>query len=99
MQAAAMNQSAMNPTASTSYSSALAASMAQQQTHPSQSKQNQMPMPSAADLNLLLSLGLGNLDASQLANLDLQKLAMYLVSIFHQSNKKEIKISTQNQML
>lgn len=79
MQAASMNQSAMNA-ASTSYSSALAASMGQQ-AHSSQSKPNQMAMPSAADLNLLLSMGLGNLDASQLANLDLQKLAMYLVSI------------------
>lgn len=40
-------------------------------------------MPTAADFSLMLSLGLGlnPADASQLANLDLQKLAMYLVSI------------------
>jgi hypothetical protein len=77
------NGGSVNPTASTSYSSALAASMAQQQQQ-SQSKhaqQSQVQMPSAADLSLLLSLGMGGLDASQLANLDLQKLAMYLVSI------------------
>lgn len=79
-QSGANGGSAMNnPTASTSYSSALAASLAQQQQQ-SQSK-SQMQMPSAADLSLLLSLGMGGLDASQLANLDLQKLAMYLVSI------------------
>ncbi|XP_052564493.1 uncharacterized protein LOC120426896 isoform X3 [Culex pipiens pallens] len=37
-------------------------------------------MPTAADFSLMLSLGLGlnPADASQLANLDLQKLAMYL---------------------
>lgn len=71
-----------NPTPSTSYSSALAASLAQQQqSHSKHSQQSQMQMPSAADLSLLLSLGMGGLDASQLANLDLQKLAMYLVSI------------------
>ena len=40
-------------------------------------------MPTAADFSLMLSLGLGlnPADASQLANLDLQKLAMYLVSM------------------
>lgn len=82
-QSGANTGSANNPTASTSYSSALAASMAQQQQQ-SQSKhaqQSQVQMPSAADISLLLSLGMGGLDASQLANLDLQKLAMYLVSI------------------
>jgi hypothetical protein len=52
--------------------------MAQQQKH---AQQSQVQMPSAADLSLLLSLGMGGLDASQLANIDLQKLAMYLVSI------------------
>lgn len=46
-----------------------------------------MQMPSAADLSLLLSLGMGGLDASQLANLDLQKLAMYLVSIENPQKK------------
>lgn len=41
-------------------------------------------MPSAADISLMLSLGLGlnPSDAQQLANWDLQKLAMYLVSNF-----------------
>jgi chromodomain-helicase-DNA-binding protein 7 len=85
--------SANNPTAGTSYSSALAASMQQQ----SQSKhsQGQVQMPSAADISLLLSLGMGGLDASQLANLDLQKLAMYLVSIriTQSQNKTKQKIS------
>lgn len=37
-------------------------------------------MPSAADIGLMLSL-LNPTDPSQLANLDLNKLAMYLVSI------------------
>jgi chromodomain-helicase-DNA-binding protein 7 len=60
----------------------MAASLAQQQQQQSHSKHGQqIPMPSAADISLLLSLGMGGLDASQLANLDLQKLAMYLVSI------------------
>lgn len=90
---------ANNPTASTSYSSALAASMAQQQQQ-NQSKhaqQSQPQMPSAADISLLLSLGMGSLDATQLANLDLQKLAMYLVSIsfsllnLHSKNLKKKK--------
>jgi chromodomain-helicase-DNA-binding protein 7 len=72
-----------NPTPSTSYSSAMAASLAQQQ-HSKHGQQSQLSMPSAADLSLLLSLGMGGLDASQLANLDLQKLAMYLVSIVSQ---------------
>lgn len=77
-----------NPTPSTSYSSALAASLAQQQqSHSKHSQQSQMQMPSAADLSLLLSLGMGGLDASQLANLDLQKLAMYLVSIENPQKK------------
>lgn len=68
----------------TSYSSAaMAASLAQQQqANLKMGQQSQVPpMPSAADISLLLSLGMGGLDASQLANLDLQKLAMYLVSI------------------
>lgn len=79
-----------NPTPSTSYSSALAASLAQQQqSHSKHSQQSQMQMPSAADLSLLLSLGMGGLDASQLANLDLQKLAMYLVSIKNPQTKKK----------
>jgi hypothetical protein len=55
--------------------------MAQQQSHTKHGQQSQIAMPSAADIGLLLSLGMGGLDASQLANLDLQKLAMYLVSI------------------
>lgn len=40
-------------------------------------------MPTAADFSLMLSLGLGlnPADPNQLANIDLQKLAMYLVSI------------------
>lgn len=80
------NMSANNPTPSTSYSSAaMAASLAQQQqqTNIKMGQQSQVPpMPSAADISLLLSLGMGGLDASQLANLDLQKLAMYLVSIY-----------------
>lgn len=74
-----------NPTPSTSYSSsAMAAQLAQQQqTNMKMGQQSQVPpMPSAADISLLLSLGMGGLDASQLANLDLQKLAMYLVSIY-----------------
>jgi len=79
------NMSTNNPTPSTSYSSAaMAASLAQQQqTNMKMGQQSQVPpMPSAADISLLLSLGMGGLDASQLANLDLQKLAMYLVSIY-----------------
>lgn len=81
-QSGANGGSASNPTASTSYSSALAASMAQQQQSQSKhSQQSQVQIPTAADISLLLSLGMGGLDASQLANLDLQKLAMYLVSI------------------
>lgn len=82
-----------NPTPSTSYSSALAASLAQQQqSHSKHSQQSQMQMPSAADLSLLLSLGMGGLDASQLANLDLQKLAMYLVSIENPQTKLQLFI-------
>lgn len=43
-----------------------------------------LQMPSAADISLMLSLGLGlnPSEAQQLANWDLQKLAMYLVSNF-----------------
>jgi len=52
-----------------------------QQSQSKLGQQSQAQMPSAADISLLLSLGMGGLDASQLANLDLQKLAMYLVSI------------------
>lgn len=55
----------------------------QQQSQTKHAQQSQVQMPSAADISLLLSLGMGGLDASQLANLDLQKLAMYLVSIFN----------------
>jgi chromodomain-helicase-DNA-binding protein 7 len=84
-QSGANGGSASNPTASTSYSSALAASMAQQQ---SKHAQSQVQIPTAADISLLLSLGLGGLDASQLANLDLQKLAMYLVSIHFEIRNK-----------
>jgi len=90
------NGGSANPTASTSYSSALAASMAQQQQQ-SQSKhaqQSQVQIPTAADISLLLSLGMGGLDASQLANLDLQKLAMYLVSI---QNTFEIRKKKENE--
>ena len=69
---------------STSYASQLAQQQQQaaaQQAHNSKAGTSQMP--SAADISLMLSLGLGlnPADASQLANLDLQKLAMYLVSI------------------
>lgn len=48
----------------------------------SQSQHQSQPMPSAADISLMLSLGLGlnASDVQQLANWDLQKLAMYLVS-------------------
>lgn len=53
----------------------------QQQSQSKHSQQSQVQIPTAADISLLLSLGMGGLDASQLANLDLQKLAMYLVSI------------------
>lgn len=53
----------------------------QQQSQSKHAQQSQVQMPSAADISLLLSLGMGGLDPSQLANLDLQKLAMYLVSI------------------
>lgn len=63
--------------ASTSYSASLSLAQQQQQSHSKHGNQ----IPSAADISLLLSLGMGGLDASQLANLDLQKLAMYLVSI------------------
>uniref|UniRef100_A0A336LW14 CSON006412 protein n=1 Tax=Culicoides sonorensis TaxID=179676 RepID=A0A336LW14_CULSO len=51
-----------------------------QQQQQTSSQNNQGGMPSAADLSLMLSLGLGlnPADASQLANLDLQKLAHYL---------------------
>ena len=88
-QSGANGGSASNPTASTSYSSALAASMAQQQQSQSKhAQQSQVQMPTAADISLLLSLGLGGLDASQLANLDLQKLAMYLVSIHFEIRNK-----------
>jgi hypothetical protein len=85
-QSGANGGSASNPTASTSYSSALAASMAQQQSKHGQ--QSQVQIPTAADISLLLSLGMGGLDASQLANLDLQKLAMYLVSIHFEIRDK-----------
>lgn len=92
------NVNANNPTPSTSYSSAAMASMTaqqQQQSHSKLSQQPPMPMPSAADISLLLSLGMGGLDASQLANLDLQKLAMYLVSIFNHPLHKKKKNNTK----
>lgn len=68
--------------ASTSYAGTSGLSKSQQQ----QVSSGVAPtggMPTAADFSLMLSLGLGlnPADASQLANLDLQKLAMYLVSI------------------
>jgi len=37
-------------------------------------------MPTAADISLMLSI-LNTTDVSQLANLDINKLAMYLVSM------------------
>lgn len=66
----------------------------QQQSQSKHAQQSQVQMPSAADLSLLLSLGMGGLDASQLANLDLQKLAMYLVSI-QKNNTFEIRKSSK----
>jgi hypothetical protein len=66
--------------------------MAQQQKL---AQQSQVQMPSAADLSLLLSLGMGGLDASQLANIDLQKLAMYLVSIQETTQNFEIRKSSK----
>lgn len=72
---------------STSYASQVAQQQQQaaaQQAHNSKAGvSGNSQMPSAADISLMLSLGLGlnPADASQLANLDLQKLAMYLVSI------------------
>lgn len=63
----------------------------QQQSQSKHSQQSQVQMPSAADISLLLSLGMGGLDASQLANLDLQKLAMYLVSISFVVTQNKIK--------
>jgi hypothetical protein len=65
-------------TSAAAYTSAVVDRLQQGQQGTSKSAQSQMP--SAADISLMLSLGLG-LDASQLASLDLQKLAMYLVSI------------------
>lgn len=52
-----------------------------QQSQQGNSSQSQH-MPTAADIQLMISLGLGlnPSDASQLANWDLQKLAMLLVS-------------------
>lgn len=53
-----------------------------QQQHHHQQQPNPA-MPTAADFSLMLSLGLGlnPADASQLANWDISKLAMYLVSV------------------
>lgn len=72
----------------------------QQQSQSKHAQQSQVQIPTAADISLLLSLGMGGLDASQLANLDLQKLAMYLVSI--SLNPFEVKAknkSNQNSFL
>lgn len=57
-----------------------------QQSQQGNSSQSQH-MPTAADIQLMISLGLGlnPSDASQLANWDLQKLAMLLVSTFFAS--------------
>lgn len=67
----------------------------QQQQHQQQQQQNMQqqqaaaaaaaavataPMPTAADISLMLSI-LNTTDVSQLANLDINKLAMYLVSM------------------
>lgn len=60
----------------------------QQQSQSKHAQQSQVQIPTAADISLLLSLGMGGLDASQLANLDLQKLAMYLVSIHFEIRDK-----------
>lgn len=77
----------------------------QQQQHQQQQQSNAQGnpnnMPSPADLSLMLSLGLGlnPADASQLANLDLQKLAHYLVSnvlSVVSTNKQNIKKKTEN---
>lgn len=68
----------------------------QQQSQSKHAQQSQVQIPSAADISLLLSLGMGGLDASQLANLDLQKLAMYLVSISFEKLRKQNK---NNQIL
>ncbi|XP_037896667.1 uncharacterized protein LOC119641859 isoform X1 [Glossina fuscipes] len=71
----------------------------QQQQHQQQQQQNMQqqaaaaaaaavataPMPTAADISLMLSI-LNTTDVSQLANLDINKLAMYLVSM---NNKME----------
>ena len=73
-------QSARNAAeqAAAQFTSAMTAAIAAQA-----GSSGQPGMPSAADFSLMLSLGLGlnPADASQLANLDLQKLAMYLVSM------------------
>lgn len=55
-----------------------------QQSQQGNSSQSQH-LPTAADIQLMISLGLGlnPSDASQLANWDLQKLAMLLVSRCH----------------
>ncbi|XP_055681908.1 uncharacterized protein LOC129789277 isoform X4 [Lutzomyia longipalpis] len=57
----------------------------QQQHHHQQQQQQNPPMPTAADFSLMLSLGLGlnPADASQLANWDISKLAMYLQKMGH----------------
>lgn len=70
--------------AAASFTSALSAAVAAQQNQIGTGLQS-TNMPTAADFSLMLSLGLGlnPADASQLANLDLQKLAMYLVSILN----------------
>lgn len=52
----------------------------QHQQQQQQQQQQTSQIPSAADIGLMLSL-LNPVDANQLANLDLNKLAMYLVSI------------------
>ncbi|GAB0094499.1 chromodomain-helicase-DNA-binding protein 7 isoform X1 [Sergentomyia squamirostris] len=61
-----------------------ASHQSQQHSHQQQQQQNP-PMPTAADFSLMLSLGLGlnPADASQLANWDISKLAMYLQKMGH----------------
>lgn len=70
----------------------------QQQSQSKHAQQSQVQMPSAADISLLLSLGMGGLDASQLANLDLQKLAMYLVSIPFWNTQSKQKSLVRNSL-
>lgn len=77
------NQASTSSTSASSLTSAVAAAAAAAVSAQQNSSSN-ASMPTAADFGLMLSLGLGlnPNDASQLANWDLQKLAMYLVSVF-----------------